>query len=292
MINSLDVNFRKVSTELKKFSSLKIIKCTDIGLHFARHAGLSVATGEIVSYLDDDAFVNPSWFEAIYQSFQEPDVHLVGGDCLPLFEHDPPAWLEDLWTANKNKKYNVFYPLSLFSMREKVFQKVDPCFIFGCNFSIRKSTLLEAGGFHPDAMPDDLLAMRGDGETHVSNFVKSYGLSAMYHPEASISHYVSGGRMSYSYFYRRGFSQGISISYMKLRNDSVSSQNLPLAVSFFQKANFLVQEAVSYYFLSGGAKHAVKLLKKGTTDGMDYHLEEYKNRDEIKEWVHRENYLR
>ena len=96
-------------------------------------------------------------------------------------------------------------------------QNHDPQLVWGCNFAIRKNILLNAGGFHPDGMPTNLLHYRGDGETHVSNYVEQKGLKCIFHPDASVYHKVTNERMTVKYFYNRGFNQGISYSFSRIR---------------------------------------------------------------------------
>lgn len=56
------------------------------GLSTARNAGLHVASGDIVAFLDDDVIVDPDWLRAIRQTFhQEPETTAcVTGPILPV----------------------------------------------------------------------------------------------------------------------------------------------------------------------------------------------------------------
>ena len=96
-------------------------------------------------------------------------------------------------------------------------RELDPYFVWGCNFSIRKEALLKAGGFHPDGMPQNLIRYRGDGESSVSQHIKKSGYRTIFNPKASVHHVVSAKRMTLEYFQRRAFNQGISDSYTMIR---------------------------------------------------------------------------
>jgi len=89
--------------------------------------------------------------------------------------------------------------LSILDLGDTI-KTINPYHVFGCNFSIRKKILLEAGGFHPDAMPQELIRFRGDGESHVSRYILVHGYKTLYHPKASVYHLVTHNRMTEDYF--------------------------------------------------------------------------------------------
>lgn len=188
------------------------------GLHVGRHLGMKMAKSDILVYADDDVEPFPTWLEAIAESFQDNDVALVGGKNLPKFESDPPEWVLKMWEKDKNGERILGY-LSILDLgnTKKV---INPYHVFGCNFSIRKSVLLEAGGFHPDAMPQELIRYRGDGETHVSQFIEKEEMLTIYNPDASVYHIVPKERLTEEYFCKRSYLQGISDSYTKIRKDA------------------------------------------------------------------------
>jgi len=87
----------------------------------------------------------------LFEAFSYPDVVLVGGNNLPAFALPPPAWLERWWNQPVYKGRALGY-LSILDFGDGVFD-IDPAFVWGCNFSIRKEQLIQYGGFHPDAFP-------------------------------------------------------------------------------------------------------------------------------------------
>lgn len=185
------------------------------GLHVGRHLGMKKAQSKILVYADDDIEAFPTWLEAIAESFENPEVVLVGGKILPKFSIPPPDWVLLMWGENQ-KGQKILGNLSLLDLGDDV-SEIDPSCVYGCNFSIRKSVLTEAGGFHPDAMPMELIRYRGDGESHVSRFIERMGYKAIYHPKASVYHVIPAERLTESYFCERSFFQGISDSYSFLR---------------------------------------------------------------------------
>ncbi len=185
------------------------------GLHVGRHRGFHAAKGDILVFLDDDVEAFPSLLASIEEAFGNPKVALVGGKCLPKHEGPVPEWLNAMWAPNSHGERVVEY-LSLIDLGDLP-KVVDPLRVFGCNFSIRRSVLLAAGGFHPDGFPEQLIRFRGDGETYVSRYIAAKGYSAFYHPKASIYHHVPQKRITLEYFCQRAYNEGISGSYAKIR---------------------------------------------------------------------------
>jgi len=266
---SEDETKKVVEYYITKIKNLVYLYDDTPGLHIGRHKGLLAARTNILVYADDDIEPFPTWLEGILDSFESYDVAIVGGKILPKFEEDPPGWILDLW--NKN---NMIPYLSIIDMGDEV-KYIDPLYIFGCNFSILKEVLIEAGGFHPDGMPENLIKYRGDGETHVSSFIKKSGYKTIYNPKASVYHFVSKERMTKEYFAKRAFNQGISDSYTDVRNG--------FKRSLFK---FRMKIFIKKYFF----RHDV-FFEENYLKGYQYHQNEVKNDKKLEEWIKKENYI-
>jgi glycosyltransferase involved in cell wall biosynthesis len=199
----------------KIFGGLRYICAPSPGLHVARHRGLREATGDILAFVDDDIEAFPKLLASIELAFENPKVALVGGKSLPKHEGQLPEWLSAMWLPNTVGD-RILSPLSLIDLGERT-KIIDPLLVFGCNFSIRRTVLIEANGFHPDGLPSELVRFRGDGENYVSRYVAAKGLDAFYHPEASVYHHVPRSRMTVEYLCQRAYNEGISSSYTKIR---------------------------------------------------------------------------
>jgi len=194
------------------------------GLHKARHKGLQVASSDILAYIDDDSEPCPEWLDALAQAFGDPDVTLVGGNNYPYFEVDPPEWLLRWWQTPTLCGRALGY-LSILDFGEGTFE-IDPAYVWGCNFAVKKDVVMKAGGFHPDAFPRELVRFRGDGETHVADFIRRSGYRSMFDSRVSVRHFVPKERMTKDYFAQRAFDQGISDSFADLRTGR--SRGIPL----------------------------------------------------------------
>lgn len=181
------------------------------GLHQGRHRGTREAEGELIAFLDDDTKLSPGWISgADLIRFQKADA--VVSRILPKWEEPPPRWLTDLITEGR------FSYLTLQDLGNEP-QPIDPLFVWGASFFIRRSLIYGLGGFHPDGMPPELIRYRGDGELGFFRKFKQQEYSAWYDPRSIAYHRVSAKRMTLDYLCQRSYNEGISDSYTQVRED-------------------------------------------------------------------------
>ena len=104
------------------------------GISAARNVGLGLSTGDIVAYIDSDAFADPDWLTNLAATYLESDVAGVGGpNIVPR---------EDGWKAHCVYRAPGG-PTQV--MLDDQFAEHIP----GCNMSFRKAALDAIGGFDP-----------------------------------------------------------------------------------------------------------------------------------------------
>lgn len=184
------------------------------GLLSGRHRGASETQGDILIFIDDDIEADKNWLASIHTSFQDDSVQLVGGRNLPKYETNPPEWLDWFWIDHPYGK--ICGELSLLDFGEDI-KEIDANYVWGLNFSIRRQAILKLGGFHPDCIPQRLQHFQGDGETGLTIKANKLGYKAVYQPKALVWHQVTIQRMTYQYFERRYFYQGVCDSYTEIR---------------------------------------------------------------------------
>lgn len=119
---------------------------TGIGLMAARHQGVECARGDIVSFIDDDELLAPSWFEGVRSCLGDPQVALVTGPFLPLFEASVPEWLEPLWVTGEYGR-SLGY-LTLLDGGE-VERDIDPVMVWGGTSLFGSTCSLRYGAHTP-----------------------------------------------------------------------------------------------------------------------------------------------
>ena len=204
------------------------VKEPEIGLHNARHAGAKAAKGEILAYADDDVICDKNWLSELIKPYTDPEVGCVGGKILPKWEAAPPEWI---------KLYPVY--LSLLDLGTETKELKRPG-IYGCNFSIRRSLMFEVGGFNPDAFSDKkLIWYRGDGEVGLLRKVLITGEKIIYTPHAIVWHVIPENRLTFNYFKKRSFIEGISASFFAYRTERFSRIKL-----FYRSCRFGIASIV------------------------------------------------
>ena len=263
------------------------------GLHVGRHDGYMLSKSDILVYADDDIEAFPSWLEAIYNSFKDKEVVLVGGKDLPRYEAKPPFWIQQKW-YQLCPEGHCLSDLSLIDLGEKE-KEISPFYVYGCNFAIRKETVKDAGGFHPDGVPFEMIQYRGDGETHICRYIENNHLKVLYNPLASVYHHVPKDRMTIDYFCQRAFRAGVERSYVTLRNNygnKVEEMNLKKRIINALKivSGFSTYRLILSVLSQLRITDIDKQIKNSEDIGFQYHQKMYKENEYLQEWVHKADY--
>jgi O-antigen biosynthesis protein len=118
----------------REFREFRLVQTENQGLSAARNVGLSAATGEIVAYLDSDAWPDPHWLQYLAMTFEASTHGCVGGPNLAPSGDGHVAECVALAPGGPN--------LVLLSDDEAEH-------VPGCNMAFLASALRELGGFDP-----------------------------------------------------------------------------------------------------------------------------------------------
>ena len=283
----------------KQNKCLRFIHEPSPGLTAARHSGVKESRGNLLTFLDDDVEVSLKWLRAIQFGFDDEKVAMVGGPSIPKFTGSIPAWFWSFMTTTPYGGYmNTF--LSLIDIGQNV-ENIDPIYIFGLNFSIRKKIFYNCGGFHPDLVPLELMKWQGDGETGLSIKIRAAGLRADYLQEALLYHKCGPDRLNIKYFKKRAFYQGVCDSYSQLRykNTIQLKKNIfdkvpDELINYLRKKYQLMKSWVGKKLLSGerdDIKKVKTITKLAYKDGYNFHNEAALSDQELIKWIIKEDYL-
>ena len=159
----------------------------------SRNIGLKRATGDIIAFLDDDAFAHPGWLENLLRTYAEPNVGAVGGRALNNQPGEDTAGVHEIGQLKPNGLLTGNFAADPGKIIE-----VDH--IIGCNMSYRRSVLAALGGLRPDYTGTEVRE-----ETDICLRVKSLGYKILFNPAACVDHIgapqVKGQRFDARYAY-------------------------------------------------------------------------------------------
>ena len=173
---------------------------TNQGLSFARNRGIKEATGDILVYVDDDAFVNKEYLRAYYDIFtQKGAVDAAGGPIIPHYETKPPKWFSYftrelitgyLYQGNKVGKFKRKFP-------------------GGGNAAYRKDVFEKTGLFNVD-LGRKGNSLAGAEEKDIFDKMNALGMAILYVPNAILYHIIPEQKLQKDYFNRLTYSIGQS----------------------------------------------------------------------------------
>lgn len=287
--NSDDYTFEALQQNFK-LPKIKVFQELQIGLVYARHCGLKNSRGNILAFIDDDIIFGDNWLkQALKLDLEYLEYSLFTGSSFPVYQKYPPNWLQKFWNNDKANKINSCYWLSFIDFGPSI-KKIDPNFVWGLNFIIRRSALIKYDGFNPDVTSNDRLGFVGDGESGLTNKMKLAGEQALYLPDLCIHHIASKERLTHEYFIKRAYIQGISDSFTDIRSQQGLQSNKIKLNRFRQILNSL-KFILSKKIIHRSKFKFLKEFEEAKLQGYQFHQHLYKNEEEIFDWVNKENYL-
>ena len=161
-----------------------------------RDLGAQRATGEILAFIDDDAFPQPDWLTHAIPNFEDPHVGAVGGPAVT-----PPA--DNLLLQASGAVYQSLAGGGPYAFRYTPSRKREVKDYPTCNLLVRKFTFLEAVGFDTGYWP-------GEDTKLCLAITNHLGKSIVYEPRAVVYHHrrnLFNGHLKQvaSYALHRGF---------------------------------------------------------------------------------------
>jgi GT2 family glycosyltransferase len=153
----------------------QVISTGHAGLSHARNMGLQAAKGEIVAYLDDDAYPDPHWLNYLVTTFLNTEYAGVGGPNISPPDDGPIAFCVSHSPGN---------PTHVLLTDEEAEH------IPGCNMAFRKDALEAIGGF------DIQFWIAGD-DVDVCWRLRQQGYSLGFNPAAVVWHHRRNSVRSY-----------------------------------------------------------------------------------------------
>lgn len=264
-----------------KFSRFQYLNDTRPGQLVGWHRSLALAEGEITCFIDDDAEPEPTWLAGVADGYADPDVGMVTGPIRARYEADPPNWAAEMTLGDPGAE--TLPALGLLYFGNDV-RDIPGNFVWGTNFTVRKSLLIEAGGFHPCAMPGPLLRFYGDGEVAVGRAIERMGHRIIYHPDVAVHHAIPEFRFSENSLHAKFYTAGCARSFQFLRQS-----NEPFPVPEEDE----IRGMAARYFRRGenAPEDLLRTVMAGLKQGLLDHVGAFKTDPAFRDWVLWDDYL-
>ncbi len=171
------------------------------GLSGGKNTAVSIASGDVIAFLDDDAIAEPGWLKYLFDSYSSDRVAGVGGLTRPNWDSSRPRWFpaEFDWVLGCNY---LGMPQPGQPVRN----------LLGGNASFRREVFDLAGGFTSGVGRSSGRLPLGCEETEFCIRVGQLAPDAVLvvDDRAVIWHRVKDDRTTLRYFLRRCYAEGIS----------------------------------------------------------------------------------
>jgi glycosyltransferase involved in cell wall biosynthesis len=180
------------TAEIAQQYKVRLIQTENRGLSAARNTGREHANGEIIAYIDDDAYPDPDWLNYYNVAFRNASHALIGGPNLSPV-NDP--WVAQCVARSPGGPNHVL-------LTDTLAEHVP-----GCNMAFRKSRLEEIDGFDP------MFHTAGD-DVDVCWRIQEKGWTVGFAPSAVVWHHR---RSSISAYWRqqRGYGRAEALLHQK-----------------------------------------------------------------------------
>jgi glycosyltransferase involved in cell wall biosynthesis len=221
---------------------------TNQGHTFARNRGINEATGEILSFIDDDAFVDYHFIKEIQSYFnQNNEVSAIGGKISPVYEGENPKWMS---------KY-LLTLVSALDMGNTPKKFKGSKFPIGANMAFRAEVFEKYGLFNTD------LGRRGSGleggdEKEVFLRMKKEKEQIHYVPSVKVDHIIPEKRLTMEYIKGLGIGVGSSEKRRVLKTGAIETVKKIMSETIKIGVTFML---FFFYFIQGKFAQAKMLVK-------------------------------
>ncbi|MBX7093171.1 MAG: glycosyltransferase [Flavobacteriales bacterium] len=188
--------------KIAAFPGLKVqyIIETSQGLSYARNRGFKESKGDILVYLDDDAFAAPDFVSSILSFYDShPQIVASGGKTIPVFEAGKPAWMSH-FLMPLVAAMDLGEQAQPFQLRQ---------YPIGANMAVRKSILEKVGAFDVN-LGRKGKNLQGGEEKDLFNRIREAGFQPWYLPTTVVEHIIPESRMKVDYIRRQARGIGFS----------------------------------------------------------------------------------
>lgn len=201
--NNSPGNTKELFNDFQKRNPDKICKYvleTNQGLSHARNRAILESTTPLITFLDDDAFIDPRYLEVLIDGFEKhPEIGAIGGPISLHYEGTIPNW--------ENKYLNSL--LGYFNRGETIHFFKSNDYPRGSNMAFRTLIFEKTGNFNVK-LGRIGTQMLGGEEKDLFNRIYNENIPVLYLPDALVFHSVPEERTTRSFIKTQALGTGIS----------------------------------------------------------------------------------
>jgi glycosyltransferase involved in cell wall biosynthesis len=180
---------------------LKVFAHETPGKNRALNLGLSIATGDLLIFSDDDAIPSPDWLDHIATlASRKPDYDIFGGRIDPKWPSQPPSWL-------KNVDIGAVYVVTPDDAATG--PAPNGANIWGPNMAVRRRVFETGATFDENIGPSsDDPQYRMGSETEFIERMISAGCACWYSDDWRVEHMIHAAQFDKAWVLKRAYRSG------------------------------------------------------------------------------------
>jgi glucosyl-dolichyl phosphate glucuronosyltransferase len=176
----------------------------------ARDHGTSIATADLLAYLDDDAVPEPGWGAAVLAAFRDWKCDAIAGRIRLRLSGPAPDWMH-------GRDWRALSELDLGSKPLWLHGRELP---YSANCAVTRSYFNRVGGFSAAPVSRIDRSLSAGEDTWLFQRVRQLGGAIAYAPEVCIEHVVNVRRLTDDWFVQRSIAQGAGMALLRLGDDT------------------------------------------------------------------------
>lgn len=235
-------------------------------LSAARNTGIKQAMGDIIVFIDDDAYADEHFIENLIKIYEDKNVIGTSGKILPIGK---PNYPEEL------------YWIGGFTNKGYAEEKSEVRNAYGCNMSFRKEVFDKVGMFNTDfGRIGKKLVTCEETEFSIKALAFIPDSKIIYDPSVIVHHKVHEFRQSFGYMVKRAYFEGKSKASIdklyKENKGTLASENNYLRYLLIEVIPLRLKNMIKFKSVLHNTKDIISILSVIGAVGIGYMMEKLK----------------